>query len=110
MRQVRKTAGGSKGAMMEGFEVFIYIASGVTLLLVIASIVLQKSIPQKKTQFLRFGYLGLLVISIGIFVFSFYIGGWEGIGYGFMAISIFVGTVLGVLLNSMVNSVILSKK
>lgn len=95
--------------MVAGFEVFIYIALGVTLLLMIASIILQKSMPAKKTQLLRFGYLGLLVISIGILIFSFYIGAWEGIGYGFMAVSIFVGTVLGVLINSMVNSVILSK-
>ncbi len=85
--------------MMAGFEVFIFIALGATLLMVIASIVLQKSMPEKKKQYLRFGFLGLLILSLGIFIFSFYIGGWQGIGYGFMAISILVGTLLGGLIN-----------
>ncbi|KZE37818.1 hypothetical protein AV656_09840 [Bhargavaea cecembensis] len=84
---------------MEGFEVFIFIALGAALLMVIASVVLEKSVPEKKKQYLRFVFLGLLIISLGIFIFSFIIGGWEGIGFGFMAISILAGTLLGGLIN-----------
>lgn len=89
---------------MAGFEVFIFIALGVSLLMVIASVVLQKNMPEKKKHYLRFGFLGLLVISLGIFIFSFIIGGWVGIGYGFMAISILVGTLLGGLVNIVTDS------
>ena len=86
--------------MMEGFEVFIFIALGATLLMVLASLVLQKAVPDKRKQYLKSGFLALLVISFTIFIFSFYIGGWEGIGYGFMSISILIGTLLGGLINT----------
>lgn len=85
---------------MEGFGIFIYIALGVTVLLVIASILLKKSIPEKKDKYLSIGFSGLLLISIGIVIGSLFVGGWSGMGYGFIGISIFVGTIIGGLINS----------
>ncbi|EMR05804.1 hypothetical protein C772_02292 [Bhargavaea cecembensis DSE10] len=95
---------------MAGFEVFIFIALGATLLMVLAPLALQKSVPEKKSRYLRVLFLGLLIMSLGIFIFSFYIGGWQGIGYGFMAISILIGTLLGGLINGVTSAVSRRKK
>lgn len=85
---------------MEGFGIFIYIALGVTVLLVVASILLKKSIPEKKDKYLRIGFYALLIISIGIVIISLFVGGWSGMGYGFIGASILVGTIVGGIINS----------
>ncbi|WP_299514317.1 YesK family protein [uncultured Rummeliibacillus sp.] len=85
---------------MEGFGIFIYIALGVTVLLVVASIFLKKSIPEKKDKYLSIGFYGLVIISIGIVIISLFVGGWSGMGYGFIGASILVGTIVGGLINS----------
>ena len=63
---------------MEGFGFFIYIALGITVLLVIASIVLKKLLPEKKDKYLSVGFSGLLILSIGIVIISLFVGGWNG--------------------------------
>ena len=85
---------------MEGFGIFIYIALGVTVLLVVASIFLKKSIPEKKDKYLSIGFYGLVIISIGIVIISLFVGGLSGMGYGFIGASILVGTIVGGLINS----------
>ena len=85
---------------IEGFGFFIYIALGVTVLLVVASILLKKSIPEKKDKYLSIGFYGLLIISIGIVVISLFLGGWRGMGYGIIGASILVGTIIGGIVNS----------
>ena len=88
---------------MEGFGFFIYIALGITVLLVIASIVLKKLLPEKKDKYLSVGFSGLLILSIGIVIISLFVGGWNGMGYGLIGISIFIGTIIGGLINSVTN-------
>ena len=85
---------------MEGFGVFIYIALGVTVLLVIASILLKKSLPDKRDKYFSIGFSGLIIVSIGIVIISFFVGGWSGMGYGFIGVSILIGTLIGGLINS----------
>ena len=63
---------------MEDFGVFIYIALGVTVLLVAASILLKKSNPEKKDKYLNIAFYGLLILSIGIVIISLFVGGWSG--------------------------------
>ncbi len=89
---------------MNGFEVFVYIALGVTVLLVVASILLKKIIPEKKNKYLSIGFCGLLILSVGIVISSFFIGGWIGIGYGLFGTSIFLGTIMGVITNSVLSN------
>lgn len=69
---------------MEGFGFFIYIALGITVLLVIASIVLKKLLPEEKGKYLSVGFSGLLILSIGIVIISLFVGGWNGMGYGLL--------------------------
>ncbi len=91
----------SKGVrLMEGFEIFIYIAFGATVLLVVASILLKKFIPEKKDKYLSISFYGLLIISIGIVIIGLFIGGWSGMGYGLIGASILVGTIIGRIINS----------
>lgn len=90
-----------KVLVMEGMEILIYIAVGVTLFIVILSTVLQKLVPQKKSLGLRIAFLGLILLSLGTFVFSLYLLGWEGIAYFYVSISILSGTILGGLIISL---------
>ena len=85
---------------MEGFEIFIYIALGVTVLLVAAPILLKKSTPEKKDKYLSIVFYGLLIISIGIVIISLFVGGWSGMGYGLIGASILGGTIIGGIINS----------
>lgn len=80
---------------MEGFEIFIYIILGVTLLFVIASILLKRTLPEKNDKYIRKGFAGSLLVSVGIIIFGFFVGGWNGMGYGLIGVSILIGTVLG---------------
>jgi len=80
-------------------QIFIYICLGVTLLFAIASILLRRIFPEKNGKYLGIGFAGLLIISIVIIIISFFVGGWSGMGYGFIGISIFIGTILGGVLN-----------
>ncbi|WP_289140755.1 YesK family protein [uncultured Brevibacillus sp.] len=84
---------------MEGFEIFIYICLGVTLLFAISSIILRRIFPEKNGKYLGIGFAGLLIISIVIIIISFFVGGWSGMGYGLIGISIFIGTIFGGILN-----------
>ncbi|QDS35022.1 YesK family protein [Brevibacillus brevis] len=87
---------------MEGFEIFIYICLGVTLLFTIASILLRRTFPEKNSRYLGIGFAGLLIISIVIIIISFFVGGWNGMGYGLIGISILIGTILGGIFNKVI--------
>ncbi|MFF0826003.1 YesK family protein [Brevibacillus sp. NPDC003359] len=87
---------------MEGFEIFIYICLGVTLLFTIASILLRRTFPEKNSMYLGIGFAGLLIISIVIIIISFFVGGWSGMGYGLIGISILIGTLLGGIFNKVI--------
>ncbi|MGM9951037.1 MAG: YesK family protein [Lysinibacillus sp.] len=39
---------------------------------------------------------GLFLLRVSIVLISLLIGGWEGMGYGFIGISIFLGSMIGV--------------
>ncbi|MBH0332443.1 hypothetical protein B5G50_08825 [Brevibacillus brevis] len=87
---------------MEGFEIFIYICLGVTLLFAVASILLRRIFPEKNGKYLSIGFAGLLIISFVIIINGFFVGGWSGMGYGLLGISILIGTLLGGILNKVI--------
>ncbi|MCH7324018.1 YesK-like family protein [Solibacillus sp. MA9] len=84
---------------MDGFEFFIYISLAVTILFVIASMFLKRN---KYDKYIILVFVGLLLISIGIIVTSLFVGGWTGMGYGFIGLSILIGTIIGGLIFSVI--------
>ena len=84
---------------MDGFEVFIYISLGVTILFVIASMLLKRN---KYDKYISIVFAWLLLISIVIIVISLIVGGWTGMGYGFIGLSILIGTIIGGLIFSVI--------
>ncbi|WP_431030485.1 YesK family protein [Lysinibacillus sp. LZ02] len=46
-------------------------------------------------------FLSFLLISVAIVIISFFIGGWSGMGIGLMGLSIFIGTIIGIVLTSL---------
>ena len=84
---------------MDGFEIFFYISFGVTILFVIASILLKKI---KYEKYIRLVFARSLLISIVIIIISLIVGGWTGMGYGFIGLSILIGTIIGGLIVSVI--------
>lgn len=76
---------------MDGLQYFIFMSIGVALFLVIIFVLLRK---YNVSNYFRIMFVGVLLISIAIIIFSFFVGGWAGIGYGFMGFSILIGTVV----------------
>ncbi|MCA1040028.1 YesK-like family protein [Bacillus infantis] len=88
---------------MAGFRVFIFISLGISTLLAVASIVLKNS--KMKDKYLRGGFSALIIISIAIVIISLFIGGWSGMGYGFIGICMFIGTILNGFIYWLINSI-----
>ena len=85
---------------MEGFEVFIYITLGVIVLYAITSILLKRN---KYDKYIGIMFVGLLLLSIAIIVISFIVGGWTGMGVGFIGLSILIGTIMGGSISSLIS-------
>lgn len=85
---------------MEGFEVFIYITLGVIVLYAITSILLKKN---KYDKYIGIVFVGLLLLSIAIIVISFIVGGWAGMGVGFIGLSILIGAIIGGFISSLIS-------
>ncbi|MFP3513895.1 YesK family protein, partial [Peribacillus sp. SIMBA_075] len=50
-------------------------------------------------KYIGIGFSVVLMVSVAIIIISFFVGGWSGMGYGLIGISIFIGTILGGILN-----------
>ena len=85
---------------MEGFEFFIYIILGVIVLYVITSILLKRN---KYDKYIGKVFVGLLLLSIAIIVISLIVGGWAGMGVGFIGLSILIGAIIGGLISSLIS-------
>ena len=85
---------------MEGFEVFIYITLGVIVLYAITSILLKRN---KYDKYIGIMFVGLFLLSIAIIVISFIVGGWTGMGVGFIGLSILIGTIIGGFISSLIS-------
>ena len=75
--------GGNNVDLLDGFSIF-YIIGGITIILVFAiSYLLKKRFPDK--QFDIIFALSLILLCLASFpVTMMVIGGWEGMGYGFI--------------------------
>src|SRR5690625_2588043 len=80
---------------MEGFEFFISICLGMSIIFIIGSFILQKIFPQH-AQIYPFLLFALFIgVSFIIIMCSFLIGKWIGIGMGLIGLSLLIGTILG---------------
>ncbi|MDM5460681.1 MULTISPECIES: YesK-like family protein [Bacillus cereus group] len=89
---------------LDGFGIF-YIIGGVTILLVFfMSYLLKKRFPDK--QFDIIFALSLVLLCLAFFpVTMIAIGGWEGMGYGFICFFVLIGTLIGMIAHQLVKIV-----
>ncbi|WP_142317049.1 YesK-like family protein [Bacillus toyonensis] len=89
---------------LDGFGIF-YIIGGITILLVFAiSYLLKKRFPDK--QFDIIFSLSLVLLCLAFFpVTVIAIGGWEGMGYGFICFFVLLGTLIGMVAHQLVKIV-----
>ncbi|AIW87764.1 YesK-like family protein [Bacillus mycoides] len=89
---------------LDGFGIF-YIIGGVTVLLVFfMSYLLKKRFPDK--QFDIIFALSLVLLCLAFFpVTMIAIGGWEGMGYGFICFFVLIGTLIGMVAHQLVKIV-----
>ncbi|MEK4710279.1 YesK-like family protein [Bacillus sp. FSL R10-2780] len=89
---------------LDGFGIF-YIIGGVTILLVFfMSYLLKKRFPDK--QFDIIFALSLVFLCLAFFpVTMIAIGGWEGMGYGFICFFVLIGTLIGMVAHQLVKIV-----
>ncbi len=96
--------GGNTMDWLDGFGIF-YIIGGVTVLLVFfMSYLLKKRFPDK--QFDIIFALSLVLLCLALFpVTMIAIGGWEGMGYGFICFFVLIGTLIGMVAHQLVKIV-----
>lgn len=96
--------GGNTMDWLDGFGIF-YIIGGVTILLVFfMSYLLKKRFPDK--QFDIIFALSLVLLCLAFFpVTMMAIGGWEGMGYGFICFFVLIGTLIGMVAHQLVKIV-----
>ncbi|HDR3888135.1 MULTISPECIES: YesK-like family protein [Bacillus] len=89
---------------LDGFGIF-YIIGGVTIFLVFfMSYLLKKRFPDK--QFDIIFALSLVLLCLAFFpVTMIAIGGWEGMGYGFICFFVLIGTLIGMVAHQLVKIV-----
>ncbi|QWG78494.1 MULTISPECIES: YesK-like family protein [Bacillus cereus group] len=89
---------------LDGFGIF-YIIGGVTVPLVFfMSYLLKKRFPDK--QFDIIFALSLVLLCLAFFpVTMIAIGGWEGMGYGFICFFVLIGTLIGMVAHQLVKIV-----
>ncbi|MDR5046121.1 hypothetical protein FNE59_11000 [Bacillus thuringiensis] len=91
---------------LDGFGIF-YIIGGITIILVFAiSYLLKKRFPDKQfpdKQFDIIFALSLILLCLASFpVTMMVIGGWEGMGYGFIGFFVLLGTLIGMIAHQLV--------
>ncbi|MGG2016909.1 YesK-like family protein [Bacillus sp. S10(2024)] len=81
---------------------FFLMSSIITMVLVfLISFTLRKSFPNRSLD-ISFGLIMIIICLVGFLCTLFFIGGWEGMGYGFLCLFISIGTLIGMLLHQMV--------
>ena len=87
--------GGNGMDWLDGFGIF-YIIGGITIILVfVFSYLLKKRFPDK--QFDIIFALSLILCLASFPVTMMVIGGWEGMGYGFIGFFVLLGTLIGMI-------------
>lgn len=96
--------GGNTMNWLDGFGIF-YIIGGITILLVfVISYLLKKRFPDR--QFDIIFALSLILLCLALFpVIMIVIGGWEGMGYGFICFFVLIGTLIGMVAHQLVKIV-----
>jgi hypothetical protein len=77
---------------MEGFDIFLYICLSIAAASTAIGFFLRK---KRYERLVGKMFASLFLLSVSIILISLFIGGWEGMGYGFIGISIFLGSIIG---------------
>ncbi|MCM3735840.1 YesK-like family protein [Bacillus cytotoxicus] len=81
---------------------FFLVSSIITMVLVfLVSFTLRKSFPNRSFD-ITFGLIMIIICLVSFFFTLFFLGGWEGMAYGFLCFFILIGTVVGMLLHQLV--------
>lgn len=81
---------------------YFYIIGGITIILVFTiSYLLKKRFPDKQFDIIFALSLILLLLSV-LSVTMMVIGGWEGMGYGFIGFFVLIGTLIGMIAHQLV--------
>lgn len=84
---------------MMGF--FLMSSIITTVLIFFISFTLRKSFPNRSLDIL-FGLIMIIICLVGFLCTLFFIGGWEGMGYGFLCFFLLIGTLIGMILHQIV--------
>ncbi|MBJ8026883.1 YesK-like family protein [Bacillus cereus group sp. N21] len=79
-------------------EIFLIISVLTVIVVFFVSFMLRKSFPNRSFDIT----FGLIIIIICFLITLFFIGGFEGMAYGFLCFFILIGTVVGMLLHQIV--------
>ena len=81
---------------------FFLMSSIITMILVfLISFTLRKSFPNRSLD-ITFGLIMIIICLVSFLLTLFFIGGWEGMTYGFLCFFILIGTIIGMLLHQIV--------
>ncbi|CAG9612288.1 hypothetical protein BACCIP111899_01461 [Bacillus rhizoplanae] len=86
---------------MEKVEIFWIISIITTVVVFLISFMLRKSFPNRSFD-IAFGLIVIIICFVCFLFTLFFIGGWEGMGYGFLCFFILIGTIIGMLLHQVV--------
>lgn len=92
---VRRNQGGRK------METFLIISILTVIVVFFVSFMLRKSFPNRSFD-ITFGLIIIIICLICFLITLFFIGGFEGMAYGFLCFFILIGTVVGMLLHQIV--------
>ncbi|MGF9966338.1 YesK-like family protein [Bacillus rhizoplanae] len=81
---------------------FFLVSSIVTMVIVfLISFTLRKIFPNRSFD-ITFGLIMIIICLVSFLFTLFFIGGWEGMGYGFLSLFILIGTIIGMLIHQIV--------
>ncbi|MGG0184908.1 YesK-like family protein [Bacillus rhizoplanae] len=82
-------------------EIFWIISIITTVVVFLISFMLRKSFPNRSFD-IAFGLIVIIICFVCFLFTLFFIGGWEGMAYGFLCFFILIGTITGMLLHQVV--------
>ncbi|MFD0767876.1 YesK-like family protein [Bacillus sp. CGMCC 1.60114] len=82
-------------------EIFLISSIVTTVVVFLISFMLQKNFPKRSFDII-FGLIVIIICFVCFLLTLFFIGGWEGMGYGFLCFFILIGTIIGMLIHQIV--------
>ncbi|PGZ94739.1 hypothetical protein COE51_22255 [Bacillus pseudomycoides] len=81
--------------------IFLISSIVTTVVVFLISFLLQKIFPKRSFDII-FGFIVIIICFVCFLLTLFFIGGWEGMAYGFLCFFILIGTIIGMLIHQIV--------